>query len=545
MNPESDYSSDDATVLNTTEDNDATQVKPTPGRRQDELIDDDQTLLTPSKTDNESTQVFESSLRSDDVTEVASHIDDATQVFSETTEVNPQTLTGGHTTGTLITEGHTTLHDLGHAGAGSGEVLRVGSILQNRFVLREVLGSGGMGTVYRATDLRRQEAKDHQPDVALKVLNEEYRDDPELFIALQRETKKSQLLAHPNIVTVYDFDRDGRNVFMVMELLQGMPLSHFIRQHPRGLPFKEAWPMIKGLSLALAYAHKKNIIHSDFKPGNVFVTDTGDVKVLDFGIACAVVRSDAQHEETVFNARDLGALTPAYASLEMFQGKDPDPSDDVYALACVSYELLSGKHPYGKLSAQKVMEVKVEVPVISTLKRQQKQALNHALALKREERTATVDLFLNEIEPKPLWPKVLIGSFVLTAVLVAGSYYYVFNEMEVVDDKIIELTDEQKLAVKDFLELAEIHFEVGYLTAPSGSNAMWAYRQVLALDPYNQEAQKGLNKIADSVESKAIELYDSGDFKGSLAKVEEGLEAVPKHESLLELKSRILQSSSF
>jgi serine/threonine protein kinase len=544
MNPESDHSSDDATVLNTPEDNDATQIKPIPSHRSGEGVDEDETVLATEQTESDATQVFAASSVSEDATVVTSSADESTQVFSESTVVNPQTLTE-NVTGTLRTEGHTTLHDLGHAGAGGGEVLRVGSILQNRFVLREILGSGGMGTVYRATDLRRQEAKDHQPDVALKVLNEEYRDDPELFIALQRETKKSQLLAHPNIVTVYDFDRDGRNVFMVMELLQGMPLSHFIRKHPEGMPFKEAWPIIKGLSLALAYAHKKNIIHSDFKPGNVFITDSGDVKVLDFGIACAAVRSDVQHEETVFNARDLGALTPAYASLEMFQGKDPDPSDDVYALACVSYELLSGKHPYGKLSAQKVMEVKVDIPVIPTLKRQQRQALNHALALKREERTATVNLFLNEIEPKPLWPKLLIGSFILTAVLAAGGYYYVFNEMEVVDDKIIELTEEQKLAVKDFLELAEIHFEVGYLTAPSGSNAMWAYRQVLALDPYNQEAQKGLNKIADSIETTALELYDRGDYKGSLAKVEEGLEAVPKHENLLDLKSKILQSSSF
>ena len=75
----------------------------------------------------------------------------------------------------------------------SAENLTVGSTLQNRFVLKEVIGQGGMGTVYRATDLRRQEAKDHQADVAIKILNEEFRNDPELFIALQRETKKSQI----------------------------------------------------------------------------------------------------------------------------------------------------------------------------------------------------------------------------------------------------------------------------------------------------------------------------------------------------------------
>lgn len=424
----------------------------------------------------------------------------------------------------------------------AAESLKVGSLLQNRFALKEVLGSGGMGTVFRATDLRREEAQDQHPDVAIKVLNDEFRDDPELFIALQRETKKSQLLAHPNIVTVYDFDRDGNNVFMVMELLQGRSLSQFIREEsPNGMSFKNAWHIIKGLALALAYAHKKNIIHSDFKPGNVFITSDGGVKVLDFGIACAAGRSDIHEDDTVFNARDLGALTPAYASLEMLQGKDPDPADDVYALACVCYQILSGKHPYGKLSAQKALEVNLEVPVISTLDRRVRYALQHALALKREQRTATVSTFLDEIEPKSVWPKVFVVLALVTALAAAGSYYYVFYEMEFVDDEIIQLSEEQKLVVKDFLELAQIHFEVGYLTAPSGSNALWAYKQVLEIDPYNQDAQKGLKKIAAVVEQQAVEFYNGGNYKASLSKIEEGLEAVPKHQELLELKDQILK----
>jgi serine/threonine protein kinase len=423
------------------------------------------------------------------------------------------------------------------------EKLAVGSTLQHRFLLKEILGSGGMGTVYRATDLRRQEAKDHQPDVAIKVLNDEFRDDPELFIALQRETKKSQLLAHPNIVTVYDFDRDGKNVFMVMELLEGQSLSKFIKQEcAEGIAFKNAWYSMKGLFLALAYAHKKNIIHYDFKPGNVVITAEGSVKVLDFGIACAVVNSEMYQADTVFNARDLGALTPAYASLEMLQGKPPSPADDVYALACVCYEILAGKHPYGRLSAEKALELNLEPPVIQGLSRRQRLALNHALALKGEQRTATIDDFLAEIEPKSIWPKVLGGGAIITLLAVTGSYYYIFNELDFVDDKIISLSQEQQLAVKDFLELAQIHFEVGYLTAPSGSNALWAYRQVLGIDPYNQQAQKGLKKIAAIIKQQASGLFEAGNHVASLAKIEEGLEAVPKDEELLELKSHILNS---
>ena len=188
------------------------------------------------------------------------------------------------------------------------------------------------------------------------------------------------------------------------------------------------------------------------------------------------------------------------------------------------------------------MDVNLQVPQVSGLDRQQRTALVHALEFKREQRTPTVDAFLDEIEPKSVWPKVVAGAVTVILLGVAASYYYVFKEYDFVDDKIIQLTPEQKLAVKDFLELAQIHFEVGYLTAPSGSNAMWAYRQVLKIDPYNKEAQDGLNKIADLVYKQADELYDRGDYQGSLGKIEEGLEAVPKHEKLLALKDRILES---
>jgi serine/threonine protein kinase len=423
------------------------------------------------------------------------------------------------------------------------EALKVGAVLNKRFVLKEVLGSGGMGTVFRATDLRRQEAQDQQTDVALKVLNEEFRDDPELFIALQRETKKSQMLAHPNIVNVYDFDRDGRNIFMVMEILEGKSLSQYIREiAPQGgIPFTKAWPIIKGLALALGYAHKKNIIHSDFKPGNIFITDSGEVKVLDFGIACAAVRSDRQgHDETVFNARDLGALTPAYASLEMFENREPDPRDDIYALACVSYELLAGKHPFGKLSAQKALEVNLQPPAIPGLKRRQWNALTHALALKREHRTVSITQFFDEIEPKSPWPRILGAASIVALIAAAGGYVYVYQNLDTLPE-VVELTPEQQLQIRDLLELAEIHFEVGYITAPSGSNALWAYRQALSIDPYNKEAKLGLEKIANLIEEQANELFDQQKFDESLAKIEEGLEALPKKQGLLALKEQILQ----
>lgn len=421
----------------------------------------------------------------------------------------------------------------------SAENLKVGDTLKERFVLEEVLGSGGMGVVFKALDLRRREADDHDPYVALKVLNQDFRENPLSFMALQRECKKAQTLSHPNIIDVYDFDRDGPYVFMSMEYLCGKPLNRLIQQLPEtGQPFRRAWPLILGMSEALGHAHKKGIVHSDFKPGNVFVDDQGEVKVLDFGIACAAGRHD-KGDATVFNARDLGALTPAYASLEMLQGMEPDARDDIYALACVTYELLSGKHPFGRLSADKALELGLQPKPIAGINRRQWKSLQKALSLRRQDRTATAADFVEGLQARS---SVYYGAWAVGLIVLVGggaNIYMDFLKPAEQDMPEIVLTPERQAKIKDLLELAEIHFEVGYLTAPTGSNALWAYREVLKIDPYDKAATEGLRKIADTLEQKAWELYEQGDRAGSLKIIHEGLEAEPNHEGLLELKGKL------
>ena len=169
-----------------------------------------------------------------------------------------------------------------------------GSIIKQRFKLEKVLGIGGMGKVYKALDLLKAEAKDKKPYVAIKLLNEDFKDHPEAFISLQRESSRQQKLAHPNIATIYDFDRvggPGTPVFITMELMEGMELKDFIRKTVRkkkGLPFEEAYEIIKQLGAGLTYAHELRLVHSDFKPGNAFLCNDGTVKTLDFGIARSV-----------------------------------------------------------------------------------------------------------------------------------------------------------------------------------------------------------------------------------------------------------------
>ena len=314
--------------------------------------------------------------------------------------------------------------------SGGGDNLGPGSVLKERFELMDVLGEGGMGKVYKARDLLKVEAKDKNPYIAVKTLTGDFKQHPESFIALQRESSKAQRLAHPNIATVYDFDRDGGTVYMTMELMEGDELAKYIKHLPAGgLPVPEAMNIIKQLCDGLAYAHSKQLVHSDFKPGNAFLTKDGTVKLLDFGIARASkTRKDTVGETTVFDPGQLGALTPAYATVEMFEGMDPDPRDDIYALACVAYELLTGKHPFNKLSAPKVLEKGLKPAPVAKLTTRQNKALFRALALRREERTLSVEEFWENLRPRKSRTKQIVaGSIVAAVVLVAAIYYPVTN----------------------------------------------------------------------------------------------------------------------
>jgi len=313
-----------------------------------------------------------------------------------------------------------------------------GSVIKHRFRLLEVLGVGGMGKVYKGIDLLKEEARDKNPYVAIKLLNDDFRDHPEAFISLQRESSRQQKLAHPNIATVYDFDRlggPGTPVYITMELMEGTPLNDYIKKTVRkqnGIPFHEAFDIIRQLGAALAYAHERRLVHSDFKPGNAFLCKDGTVKTLDFGIARAVKNPiTGEGEKTLFDPGKLGALTPAYASLEMLQGEEPDTRDDTYALGCVAYELLTGKHPFNKLPADKAMENKLVPPLIKGLKAKQNRALRRAVAFHRKDRPESVDQFIEELEARYIWYKhpLTIAAIILFAVGIGGiapvmNYYH-------------------------------------------------------------------------------------------------------------------------
>jgi protein kinase-like protein len=286
---------------------------------------------------------------------------------------------------------------IAHDTSSTEQVKGTGDTLNNRFVLEECLGVGGMGTVYKALDLRKLEASDRKPYVAIKVLNVQFRGNPKSLIALQREARKAQVLAHRNIVTVYDFDRDGAIVYLTMEYLSGKPLSQILRTPDfHGMPVGAALPIVRGMSAALAYAHERGFVHCDFKPANVFLTEHGEVKVIDFGIARVFQRTEEENDATVFDPGSLGALTPAYASPEMLEHLEPDPRDDIYALGCITYELLTGRHPFDRLSATQARAAHRQPQRPEQLGSRQWRALRAALSFDRATRTPTVARFVEE-----------------------------------------------------------------------------------------------------------------------------------------------------
>lgn len=267
----------------------------------------------------------------------------------------------------------------------------VGAMLKNRFILDAEIGRGGMGTVYRAVDRRRLEAMRHQPYVALKLLGGDFRHHPEALRTIEAEARRAQELAHPNIVTIHDFERDGGQLFIVMELLEGEALdARIARCLPEAIGWAQGQAILEGLCAGLAHAHGNGTVHADIKPANVFLLAGGGVKLLDFGIASAA-------RDGGFDAASLGGLTLPYASPQMIATSERRPDDDVYALGCIAYQLLTGRHPFDGLPALDAREAGLAPARPAEAPEPVWQAIQAALSFAREERPANAGAFARAV----------------------------------------------------------------------------------------------------------------------------------------------------
>lgn len=206
-------------------------------------------------------------------------------------------------------------------------------LLAGRYELIEKIGEGGMAVVYKAKDrlLNRY--------VAIKILRPEFTQDEQFLDSFKRESQAAAGLQHPNIVSIYDVGRTGNINFIVMELVDGRPLSDFIKENGH-LDYKTTIDIAKQVASALAIAHKHQIIHRDVKPHNIMITSDGVAKLTDFGIARAVSKATMVAD----TSKIIGSVH--YFSPEQARGAYVDERSDIYSLGIVMFEMLTGRVPF-------------------------------------------------------------------------------------------------------------------------------------------------------------------------------------------------------
>ena len=223
------------------------------------------------------------------------------------------------------------------------DATKEGRVLGGRYRLMARIDEGGAGEVWRARDERLER------DVAVKILGEEA--DEAFRTRFTDEARRAAVVAHPNVVTVFDQGQDGPDAFMVMEYVRGRTLRDVVEE--RGaLGTVEAARIVAQVGDALDAAHAAGVIHCDVKPANVILDERGSAKLTDFGIARAA-RGPGEHEL-------IG--TPRYIAPERIEGKAPTPASDVYGLGLVAFELIAGRPPFDGAETEDLLRERLEGP---------------------------------------------------------------------------------------------------------------------------------------------------------------------------------------
>lgn len=215
----------------------------------------------------------------------------------------------------------------------------LGTCLDDRYEIVEVIGAGGMAVVYKSIDQRLNRF------VAVKILRDELARDEEFRARFQIEAQAVAMLSHPNIVSVYDVSHTAGVEYIVMELIEGVTLMQYM-QKKGALSWKEAAHFSTQIAKALEHAHSKGIVHRDIKPQNIMILRDGTIKVADFGIAALESAQEQRSDQTVGSVH--------YIAPEQARGETPDTRSDIYSLGVVMYEMLTGQMPYDGETAEQI-----------------------------------------------------------------------------------------------------------------------------------------------------------------------------------------------
>jgi eukaryotic-like serine/threonine-protein kinase len=272
-----------------------------------------------------------------------------------------------------------------------------------QYEVRELLGEGGIGQVHAAFDTILQR------DVAMKSLRPELLSDANFVERFRAEATSLARLNHPNITTLYSLFPDGRNLYMVMELVRGSTLDSILEKRKAALDVRECLAIIAQAADGLDYAHTMGVIHRDIKPSNLIVSENGTLKIMDFGIAR--VRGS---QRLTRSGSIVGTL--AYMAPEQLRGEEGDDSCDLYSLAIVLYEMLSGSPPFSATSEYDLMQAQINqkpdrlTPRVTGLDPKIENALLKALSKKPDQRFPSTRAFSDALGASTLRmdaPKIL------------------------------------------------------------------------------------------------------------------------------------------
>jgi serine/threonine-protein kinase len=268
-------------------------------------------------------------------------------------------------------------------------------LLAGRYQLERRLGRGGMGTVYVALDISLDRR------VAAKLVRDDLVGLPGAADRFQREARIAAAFSHPNVVTVHDYGVSGGHAFLVMELLEGRTLRELLRAE-EPIERQRALAILRDVTAAVEAAHRRQLLHRDLKPENICLISLGSgesAKVLDFGIAKFLTPKDG---DLLLTHTTGGALlgTPWYMAPEQLRGEDPDPSWDLWALAVIAFEMLSGSHPFASMALTHDLHAGESEADrhLANLPPACRAFLTRGLALDRAARPRSPAIFLAELE---------------------------------------------------------------------------------------------------------------------------------------------------